>query len=335
MRAIGRAPCRLGSARLLELAVRARNCARAVARHLCAAGGVGRADGSGHRIQRRACASRLVAGGNAPHGAGKPVHPIGTYLAVTAARGGRGLRASELAASTPPSRRLSGAPLERGGDLEPHAQALRGDPLMLASRLAPARGMSPVWPNAPGRWRRPNTWRDRWRDYRREARSGRVPFAVDEFWPRTESTTPICPPRRRPPASSNSSANCASERCSNLTPRRGRCRARSGPRSGTCWCLPRSGAAGCSKTQAPGERRGLQDMLLAWTTARARPSMNLGCPMKSPNNSPPSAIADRARHFDYRSRQRPGKGAGDRVRARGRQRHPVGPQQRQVRPRLR
>ena len=73
-------------------------------------------------------------------------------------------------------------PLERGADLEPHASALRGEPLALASRLAgevaDETGLRQL---SRGPWRRPSYLARAIRDYRREARAGRVPFAVDEL----------------------------------------------------------------------------------------------------------------------------------------------------------
>ncbi len=67
--------------------------------------------------------------------AGTPVHPIGAYL--------RSLPRAAAVDFTPLLRAVeasvaeaNGAPLEHGRELEPHVWALRADPLALASRLA-------------------------------------------------------------------------------------------------------------------------------------------------------------------------------------------------------
>src|SRR6202011_2850054 len=67
--------------------------------------------------------------------AGTPVHPIGTYLA-SLPRAGDVDFAPLLLCIDAVVAEASGAPLERGADLEPHACALRAHPLLVASRLA-------------------------------------------------------------------------------------------------------------------------------------------------------------------------------------------------------
>lgn len=108
------------------------------------------------------------------------VHPISSYLAALPGAASTDftplLTAVQAAAA-----QINGVPLERGTDLGPQSDALWGGPLALASRLA-------------GEIQDQETLRDctRWlaaadylaraiRDYRREARAGRVPFAVDEL----------------------------------------------------------------------------------------------------------------------------------------------------------
>jgi 15-cis-phytoene synthase len=112
--------------------------------------------------------------------AGSAVHPISGYLAALP-RAGSVDFTPLLTAVTAASAQVSGVPLERGADLEPQAQALWGGPLTVASLLAAdvheetslrectrALGAAAYLSRAL-------------RDYRREARVGRVPFAIDEL----------------------------------------------------------------------------------------------------------------------------------------------------------
>jgi phytoene synthase len=112
--------------------------------------------------------------------AGTAVHPISLYLLSLP-------RAAEvdLAPFTPAIDAViaesDGAPLERSSDLEPHAAALRAGPLMLASRLAAA-GLEEASLQKCARELAVGDFLARSaRDYRREARVGRVPFAVEEL----------------------------------------------------------------------------------------------------------------------------------------------------------
>ena len=81
----------------------------------------------------------------------------------------------------PRPRRPSGAPLEHGADLEPHAQALWGDPLALASRLAGEVADDAGLRSCTRALAAARYLARALRGYRREARAGRVPFAVDEL----------------------------------------------------------------------------------------------------------------------------------------------------------
>jgi len=111
---------------------------------------------------------------------GAPIHPIGAYL--------KSLPRAALVDFAPleqsvaaAAEEVNGAPLERGADLVPHAHSLRGIPLIVASRLAggdfdeaalsqcaQALAVAEHLSRLPA-------------DYRRAARAGRVPFAVDEL----------------------------------------------------------------------------------------------------------------------------------------------------------
>lgn len=113
-------------------------------------------------------------------GAGCAVHPISGYLADLP-RAASADFTPLLNAVAAASAQVSGAPLERGDDLEPQARALWGDPLALASELAAdipdgAALRSCTTALAAARYLSTAI-----RGYRREARVGRVPFAIDEL----------------------------------------------------------------------------------------------------------------------------------------------------------
>ncbi len=114
--------------------------------------------------------------------AGSAVHPICRYLADLP--GAAGVDFTPLLwAARAAAAQISGVPLERGSDLEPQADALWGAPLALVPRLAaaaPAADEESL--RACTRWLAAAHYLSRaLRDYRREARAGRVAFAVDEL----------------------------------------------------------------------------------------------------------------------------------------------------------
>jgi phytoene/squalene synthetase len=76
---------------------------------------------------------------------------------------------------------VSGVPLERGLDLEPLALALWGEPLVLASMLAGEKSDMSGIRRCTGALAAAESLSRAMRDYRRQARVGRVPFAVDEL----------------------------------------------------------------------------------------------------------------------------------------------------------
>jgi 15-cis-phytoene synthase len=120
-----------------------------------------------------------------------PVHPICLYLAS--------LPRADAVDFTPLSRavdaslsELSGVPLERSAELEPHACALRAAPLGLASRLASG-GIDETGLAACLRALAVADYLARvTRDYRRQARLGRVPFAVEELLAADLDNTDLC-----------------------------------------------------------------------------------------------------------------------------------------------
>ncbi|GAC1666503.1 MAG: hypothetical protein NVS9B2_06700 [Steroidobacteraceae bacterium] len=113
-------------------------------------------------------------------GAGSPVHPISVYLAqlprATAADFHPLVIAVDAAAG-----HVGGVPLERGADLEPHTRALWGGPLALASRLAVAVTDEASLQRCTTALAAAHYLARAVRDYRCEARAGRIPFAIDEL----------------------------------------------------------------------------------------------------------------------------------------------------------
>jgi 15-cis-phytoene synthase len=112
--------------------------------------------------------------------AGAAVHPISAYLAALP-RAGAVDFIPLLTAVNAAAAEVSGAPLEHGADLEPHSQALWGDPLALASRLAGDVPDEASLRNCTLALAAAGYLAKALRDYRREARVGRVPFAIDEL----------------------------------------------------------------------------------------------------------------------------------------------------------
>jgi phytoene synthase len=110
---------------------------------------------------------------------GSPVHPVSRYLAAlprAAMVDWRPLSGAVTAATL----QISGAPLERAADLQPHAYALIGAPLVVAAELAAgcdANGLRHCCEALAAA----DYLSRAVRGYRREARSGRVPFAVAEL----------------------------------------------------------------------------------------------------------------------------------------------------------
>jgi len=197
---------------------------------------------------------------------GSPVHPISRYLAALPRAAAVDfyplLRAVQAAAV-----QVSGAPLERAADLPPLAQALWGGPLALASRLAADFPDETALRNCTKALAAADYLSKSIRDYRREARVGRVPFAVDELLAAGVDNDDLAkeppPPhlqryldglRKRAAQYFNTAAE--------MLPRAQRARHRH------LLVLAALGQAHLSSRAAAPERRRLKDMFLAWTTAR-------------------------------------------------------------------
>jgi phytoene synthase len=112
--------------------------------------------------------------------AGAPVHPISHYLAALP-------RAASvdftplLTAARNAALQVGGVPVERGADLEPLCRGVWGDPLTLASRLSADDIDEASVRNCTTALAMGGYLSKAIRGYRREARAGRVPFAIDEL----------------------------------------------------------------------------------------------------------------------------------------------------------
>ena len=195
-----------------------------------------------------------------------PLHPICTYLMSlprAAAVDFTPLREAVNATVA----ELSGVPLERGAELEPHACALRAAPLALASRLT----SESVDEIALGNCLRALAVADylarMTRDYRREARLGRVPFAVDELLAAGVDNADLCaeqPPPKLEEYLQQLRARAAERYQFAAQALPAACRSR----QRHLLVLAALGLKHLQRRTASLESPRAQDMLLAWSTAR-------------------------------------------------------------------
>jgi len=112
--------------------------------------------------------------------AGAARHPITRHLADLPCAASADLtpltRSLEAAAA-----QIAGAPLERGAELEAHADALYGTPLYIAALLGGARTDRSTLRGCIAPLAAAEYLAKAIADYGREARAGRIPFAVDEL----------------------------------------------------------------------------------------------------------------------------------------------------------
>jgi phytoene synthase len=196
--------------------------------------------------------------------AGIPVHPISRFLA--ALPGAANVDFSPLLSSIDAAMsETNGAPLERGTDLVPHASALRAPALALASRLA-----GEVDAASLAECTRALAVADYLaraaRDYRRDVRFGRVPFAVDELLAAGIDNVDLCADQAPPPLQRylQQQLQVAAQRYGDV----GRVlpAAQRAPQRHLL-VLAALGLKHSQRT-ATLESRAMQDMLLAWWTAR-------------------------------------------------------------------
>jgi len=195
-----------------------------------------------------------------------PVHPICVYLASLPRAGEVDFRPLSLAVDASLTE-LSGVPLERTAELEPHACALRSGPLEVASRLA-ADGADEV---GLGNCLRALAVADYLaraiRDYRRQARLGRVPFAVEELLAAGLDNADLCadqPPAKLEAYLEQKRALAARSYESAALALPAACR----PRQRHLLILAALGLKHLQRRTSTLESARLQDMLLAWSTAR-------------------------------------------------------------------
>jgi 15-cis-phytoene synthase len=197
---------------------------------------------------------------------GVPVHPIGIYLASLprAAAVDFGPLAAAIDAAV---QETNGAPLERAADLAPHASALRGNPLAVASSLSHDDHGEPALRDCINALAIADHLSRSVRDYRREARSGRVPFAVDELLAEgienADLSAATAPPRLQSYLHRlhERAMQCYASAAAALPPER-----RSQQRH--LLVLAALGRKHLQKGAPTLKMRGFEDMLLAWRTAR-------------------------------------------------------------------
>jgi 15-cis-phytoene synthase len=204
--------------------------------------------------------------------AGSAVHPISSYLAGLP-RAASADFTPLLAAVNAAAEQVGGVPLERGTDLEPQSQALWGGPLALASRLAADVPDEAALGHCTGALAAAGYLSQAISGYRRQARAGRVPFAVDELMAAGIGNEDLIadPP---PPHLQDyldglrSRAVRYFESAAQALPRTHRSPHRHLLVLAALGLAHLNAQAPLNSRAAPQERRRLKDMLLAWTTAR-------------------------------------------------------------------
>jgi phytoene synthase len=197
---------------------------------------------------------------------GSAVHPISVYLAALP-------RAASvdftplLSAVTAAADQVSGVPLERGADLEPQSRALWGDPLALASRLAADVPDEADLRKCTSALAAAGYLSRAMRDYRREAKAGRVPFAIDELMAAGVDNDDLAADPPPPHLQSyldglRKQAAHYFETAAQALPSAERARHRH------LLVLAALGLARLNRRAPAPERRRVKDMLLAWMTAR-------------------------------------------------------------------
>jgi len=204
--------------------------------------------------------------------AGTPVHPIGAYLASLPRAGEVDFTPLTLSIDAAVAE-TNGAPLERGTDLAPHACALRAYPLIVASCLA-TRDLDETGLEECTRALAVADYLSRsTRDYRREARLGRVPFAVDELLAAGIDNTDLC--ADQPPAQLERYLQQLRERAAQsydmaaqVLPSAHRSQQRHLLVLAALGLKHLNRHAATRQSSSMRESSGMRDMLLAWSTAR-------------------------------------------------------------------
>jgi phytoene synthase len=197
---------------------------------------------------------------------GSAVHPISSYL-VSLPRAASVDFTPLLTAVKAAAAQVGGVPVERGADLEPQSEALWGGPLALASRLAADVSDEAGLRSCTRALSAADYLSRAIRDYRREARAGRVPFAIDELMAAGVDNTDLA--ADSPPPHLQSYLDRLREQAAGYyeiavqaLPLAQRTQQRH------LLVLAALGLAHVTSRAPPLARRRLKDMLLAWTTAR-------------------------------------------------------------------
>jgi phytoene synthase len=195
-----------------------------------------------------------------------PIHPICRYLASQPHAGEVDFTPLSQAIDASIAE-LSGVPLERSADLEPHAWALRAGPLGLASRLASGGLDEPALIGCLRALAVADYLARVTRDYRRQARLGRVPFAVEELLAAGLDNADLC--ADQPPAKLEAylvqlraHATRSYETAALACPEACRAQQRH------LLVLAALGLKHLQQRTSSLESARVQDMLLAWSTAR-------------------------------------------------------------------
>jgi 15-cis-phytoene synthase len=198
--------------------------------------------------------------------AGAPVHPIGVYLASLPRAGEVDFTPLTLSIDAAVTE-TDGAPLERGTDLVPHACALRAYPLLVASRLASGDLDEASLEQCTRALAVADYLSRSVRDYPREVRLGRVPFAVDELLAAGIDNAGLC--ADHPPAELAGYLQRLRERAeldygiaAQALPSARRSEQRH------LLVLAALGLRQLNRGAPTLESSGMRDMLLAWSTAR-------------------------------------------------------------------
>jgi len=197
---------------------------------------------------------------------GAAVHPISLYLASQpgAAAAHFTLLTTAVEAAM---LEISGAPLERAAQLENHSSALIAGPLRVASLIADEQVDRPALEQSTGALGQAQYLARALRTYRREATSGRIPFAVDELLHAGVENADLLAPQPAPPLQTylqDLRRRAATHYASVLsdTPRAAR------PLLRHLLVLAALGLKHLPDTAGDSAFAALKDMLLAWRTAR-------------------------------------------------------------------
>jgi phytoene synthase len=198
--------------------------------------------------------------------AGAPVHPIGIYLAALPRAASVDFTPLVTAVRST-ALQLGGVPLERGAELEPLCRALWGDPLALASRLAADAVDDAAVLHCTTALAVAGYLSKAIRGYRREARVGRVPFAIDELLSAGVDNADLAADAPPPHLQAyldhlRDAAAGRFEAAAQALPRTQR-----GPHRHLL-VLAALGRKHLNSPAPQPQRRRLQDLLLAWRTAR-------------------------------------------------------------------